>query len=523
MFVRKKRNKSGTISIQVIDKSRGRYRVSKTVGCTRNPDEVGRLYQKGQQIINNLHSNQLQLLPLKSATDLTIQNFTQDLANAQVRTIGPELIFGALFDQLGFGDIPDKLFRHLVIARLAYPTSKLKTVDYLYRYQGIKISPQTIYRFLDKLHSTYQDRVEQITFRHTQQTLGTINVIFYDMTTLYFEADDEDDLRKVGYSKDGKFNQPQIMIGLLVGQQGLPIGYDIYPGNTFEGHTLIPILDSIRDKYDLGRPVVIADSALLSRTNLRALDQAGYQYIVGGRIKNESQVIKDEILAKSKEMKNGDSFSIRRPDGNRLLVTYSSKRVAKYAHNRQRGLRRLEKKIRSGKLTKQQINNRGYNKFLTLEGEIKIDINQSKVRLDQRWDGLKGYVTNSRLWAKTIIKNYSQLWQIEKAFRISKTDLRIRPIYHYQQKRIEAHICIAFTAYTLYKELERRLKTNGVEISPARAGELTHTMYQLTYTLPNSNHSKHFILKMDSEQQLLYDVIHNWSFPRLVRVSQWWS
>ena len=149
-----------------------------------------------------------------------------------------------------FNEIKNTLFRHITIARLAYPASKLKTVDYLYRYLGIDISEDKIYRFLDELNKTYKEKVEKIAYQNTKKHLGgTISVVFYDMTTLYFEAEDEDDLRKIGFSKDGKFQCPQIMLGLLVGKNGYPIGYDIFEGNTFEGHTLIPILEKIQKVY----------------------------------------------------------------------------------------------------------------------------------------------------------------------------------------------------------------------------------------------------------------------------------
>lgn len=513
MFVRKKKNRSGSVSVQIIDKSKG-YRVIKTIGSAVHPDEIEKLWQKGRQFIQETKKKQIPLFPLKTEADLTIENFVEGLSNASIRTLGPELVFGTLFDQLGFGVIPSKLFRHLVIARLAYPTSKLKTVDYLYRYKGITVNIQAIYRFLDNLRSRYKRQVEQIAYQYTKQTLKTITVVFYDMTTLYFETEDEDDLRKIGFSKDGKFQKPQIMLGLLVGERGLPIGYDIFEGNTFEGHTLLPTLKSIQKKHGFGKPVVIADAALLSKDNLKVLKKAGYCFIIGGRIKNESKEIKLQILEKSEGMKDGDNFAIKKPDGSRLLVTYSEKRARKDIRNRERGLRRLQQRVKSGRLTKENINNRGYNKFLTLEGEVKVTIDEEKIKADERWDGLKGYITNSRLGGKKIVENYAQLWQIEKAFRISKTDLRIRPIHHYRRRRIEAHILIAFVAYAIYKELERQLEKHQVKMSPKRAGELTQNMYQLEYSLPNSREHKQIILRMDEEQQTLYDVIFK------VRVSQ---
>jgi transposase len=153
----------------------------------------------------------------------------------------------------------------------------------------------------------------------------------------------------------------------------------------------------------------------------------------------------------------------------RLIISYSQKRAHNDKKNRQKGLKRLEKRVASGKLNKNHINNRGYNKYLSLTGEINVSIDYEKYHADSVWDGLKGYVTNTHLSRSNIIENYSQLWQIEKAFRISKTDLRIRPIYHRLKERIEAHICICFTAYAIYKELERVLKKNNIDISPEKA------------------------------------------------------
>lgn len=328
------------------------------------------------------------------------------------------------------------------------------------------------------------------------------------MTTLYFETEDEDDLRKIGFSKDGKFQKPRIMLGLLVGQNGYPIGYDIFEGNTFEGHTLLPTIENIQKKYGFTKPIVVADAALLSNKNMKNLANQKYQFILGARIKNESEEIKQEILKQSKGLRDGQSFSVKKSDGTRLIITYSDKRQTKDFHNRERGLLKLRQKVKSGKLTKESINNRGYNKFLILKGEVELHIDEDKVKEDQNWDGLKGYITNTRLSPKKITENYRHLWQIEKAFRISKTDLRIRPIYHYRKRRIEAHICIAFVAYTIYKELERLLYKYKAGFSPKRAGELTHNMYELEYKMPNAIEPEKIILKMDNEQQILYRIIH---------------
>ena len=192
----------------------------------------------------------------------------------------------------------------------------------------------------------------------------------------------------------------------------------------------------------------------------------------------------------------------------RLIVQYSDKRAAKDRYNRERGIKRLEKKVASGKLTKANINNRGYNKYLKMEGEVKLSIDREKYEKDGSWDGLKGYLTNTQLDNQNVLDNYKELWHIEKAFRMSKTDLRIRPIFHRKQQRIEAHICIAFTAYCVYKELERALYENKSSLSLKQAAELTHNMYQMEYTLPQSGYTKKILLKMDEQQQELMDLVN---------------
>lgn len=506
MFVRKKRNKGGTTSVQIIDKSEG-YKVVKTVGSSKDKAEIEWLVQKARHIIRTNNGRQQELFSFETAEELILKRFLGRLTNGQVHTIGPELIFGALFDRIGFGIIKEELFRHLVIVRIAYPVSKLKTVDYLYRYQGIRIEKDEIYRFLDKLNDRYKETIERVAFEYSKNVLGIISVVFYDMTTLYFESEDEDDLRKIGFSKDGKFQHPQIMLGLLVGERGYPIGYDIFEGNVFEGHTLLPTLAKISRRYGLGKPVVVADAALLSRDNLKALAEEGYSFIIGARIKNETGEIQRSILVQSLRIKDQEGFAIQKSDGTRLIITYSDQRQKKDAYRRERGLTRLRQQIKSGVLTKEHINNRGYNKFLKLIGNIEVSIDEQKVDADRSWDGLKGYITNTTLSVDKIVENYRQLWQIEKAFRISKTDLRIRPVYHYRKKRIEAHICIAFVAYTIYKEIERLLEKHKAGFSPKRAAELTHTMYALAYQMPSALHQEKIILRMDDEQKTLYNAV----------------
>jgi len=506
MFVRKKKNRSGSVSVQVIDKSKS-YRVVKTIGSSKNLDQINRMFELAKLFIDR-QSKQYSLFPQDQHNNAAVLDFVGNIQNSQVRTVGPELIFGKIFDQIGFDAIPERLFRDIVIARLVYPTSKAKTVDYLFRYQGKTISTQSIYRFLDRLNDQYSLQAQQIAYKHSLSILKHITVVFYDMTSLYFENEDEDDLRKIGFSKDGKFQNPQIMLGLLVGSNGYPIAYDIFEGNTFEGKTLLPVLRRIEQKYGFGKPVVVADAAMLSNENLQNLEQGQFPFIVGARIRNETQPMQEDILRRCGGLRDGQSVVIDKDSTHRLIISYSDKRARKDAHNRQRGLKKLRQKVHSGRLTKEHLNNRGYNKFLRLDGKVKLKIDEEKIVQAARWDGLKGYLTNTDYSPGLVIETYGQLWHVEKAFRISKTDLRIRPMYHYRRRRIEAHVLIAFVAYTIYKELERQLTKGQLPISPQRAIELTQTMYELRFELPNDPEAQHILLKMNAEQQRLYELLY---------------
>lgn len=503
MFVRKKLNSSGSTSVQIIIKARGNYKVVKTIGCSSNEQELQKLFYLGKQEIERLAAQSRLFV---SENDTIVEQVFSAMSNASIRTVGPELIFGKIYDSIGFGTLQEDLFRHLVIARLAFPLSKLKTIEYLYRFQGIMLDLDTVYRFLDKLNSKLKEQVEQIAFAHTLKILqGNISIVFYDMTTLYFEASDEDDLRKTGFSKDGKHQNPQIYIGLLVGLGGYAIGYDIFEGNIYEGHTLIPFIEKVSEKFKLNQPIVVADAGLLSNDNIKALEQKGYEYIIGARLKNEPENIKKQIL--KNQFSEGQVIRINKADRTRLIVSYATNRALKDEHNRMRGLQRLEKQVKAGKLTKSNINNKGYNKYLRLQGDVTIEIDYQKFNQDKSWDGLKGYATNTKLTDKQVIENYKNLWHIEKAFRMSKTDLRIRPIYHRLKHRIEAHICISFTAYCIYKELERVLYKEKASLSLKKAAELTHNMYQVSYMLPESKHTKSQLLKMDDQQAELCQII----------------
>jgi transposase len=497
MFIRKKPNKSGSISVQIIQKNNGKYKVLKTIGSSKDLIEIEFLVQKGQKQINELEKKTE--LPFYAKQEFEFVDSFVEYIDA-IKLVGPELLLGKIFDEIGFNQIKDELFRHLVITRLVYPVSKLKTVDYLYKYKGIEVSVYSIYRYLDKLHREQLEKVKEISLNHTLKLFeGKIAVVFYDVTTLYFEAKEEDDFRKTGFSKDGKHQQPQIVLGLLVSQNGYPLDYDVFEGNKYEGDTLLPVIEHFEKKHKPEQLIVVADAGLLSTKNIQIIINRKYQYILGARIKNESLPIKKQIL--SAKLNDNQSIIIDREDGSRLILSYKKARALKDKDNRKKGLEKLEKKVISGKLSKESINNKGYNKYLKLEGETKISIDYQKYEDDAYWDGLKGYRTNTKLSKEEVIEQYHQLWAVEKTFRISKSDLEIRPIYHHLKRRIEAHICISFSACKVYKELERQLKEKESQKSPEKVIDILKTIYQVSFETPFSSKVHQKLLLKSQEQK----------------------
>lgn len=495
MFVRKKKNKSGVISVQVITKVDGKSKLVKTIGSSKDEGEIQQLVLKGKKFINEYAGQKT--LDFTSTNNLIKSAFENITSHKEV---GTEILLGKIFDEIGFNTVNDNLFRTLVISRLCNPVSKLKTSNYLFEEKNIKLPVHKIYRYLDILYHQEKDQIQKISYDHTLKVLsGVISVVFYDVTTIYFQSDKEDDIRKRGFSKEGKHQNPQIVLGLLVSIDGYPLAFEVFEGNKFEGHTMLPVLDTFKKKYNIKKLVIVADSGLLSNQNISELIQKGYEFILGARIKNETKVIKDKILDLS--LSNGQSDIINKQNGLKIIISYSDKRAKKDKENRDRGLLRLKKQIKSGKITKSNINNRGYNKYLKMEGDIKISIDIDKFNADAQWDGLKGYLTNTSLTKDEIIENYSHLWKIEKAFRISKHDLKVRPIYHRLQNRIEAHIIINFAAYKVYKELERKLKELKAEISPEQAIEIAKTIYVIGANYKNQS-IKHTLLLTKKQRYL---------------------
>ena len=498
--VRKKKNQSGSISVQIVDRTNRGYKVVETLGCSDDETEIDKLHQKAILRINDLSQNLFSKSLDETSEKLLLKKLLSKLTTQDFIPIGDELIFGKIFNNIGCNNLfnnvksirkqEDKnfLFKSLVISRLLYPGSKLELINYLSYFKNIDITSDKIYRFLDTL---YQDeiksRIETCVFEHTKRVMnGEIIVTFYDVTTLYFESESEDDLRRVGFSKEGKIARPQIQLGLFTTLEGYPLSFEVYEGNKYEGHTLIDVLKKFQDRFQLDKkPIVVADRGMLNNDNIAYLENNNYKYILAYKIKNISNDLKEEIknltfiddnVTHNIEFKKVIPFADENDKkqtinvNQRLVLSYSTQRAKKDKYNRTKAIQRLEDKIKSSKtITKKDLKLSYYAKYIDLDdnnSKITFNINNQKIIEDEKLDGIKGFVTNDfTLTANEIIEHYNNQYEVERAFRISKTDLKIRPIYHRLETRIKAHILISFVSYAIYKEFERKLKINDVKFN----------------------------------------------------------
>lgn len=425
----------------------------------------------------------------------------KDLVEEDRVITGIHDIYGKMFDELDLKNIfvnparnksSVEYFRNIVLARIAKPDSKSRSVHMLEENFGVSLDLDSVYKMMDKIDDKSIEKLNSIAYSETKKLFDDkIDVIYFDATTIYFESFTEDigddAIRKNGYSKDLKFNQPQVVLALMVTKEGLPIGYELFSGDTFDGHTLIPSLKILRDKYNVDNVVYVADSGMFNNDNLKELEmleEYNFNYIVGARIKNMQKNIKEQILNKNnyKELNSEISIAnITLDNGRKLVVTYSLKRARKDKADREKAIKKLKDKLEKNISVKSQISNQGYKKYLQLKSnneestcDLSIALNEDKIYEDSLWDGLKGLIVNknSTLSNDEILTQYNNLWQVEESFRITKHDLKIRPVYHWKPSRVKAHIAISFASLLIVRHLEYRIKLQYKKLSPKVIREL---------------------------------------------------
>lgn len=388
---------------------------------------------------------------------------------------GVHEVGNAAYKMLGYDAIlqkrDDNILRDLVLTRLAFPASKHKTRHILARQFGKEHDLDAVYRMMDKLYERI-DLVKKCTFDSMRSLFPhKIDLVLFDVTTLYFETTETDELRQFGYSKDCRFNTTQVVLALATNEDGLPVGYELFVGNKAEVKTLIAAIEHWKTLFEIGSVCFIGDRAMFCRDNLALLDKFKYQYIIATKLRKLPDKIKEKVLDENSYrptvLKNDFAWiNEQKYEGRRLIISYKKQRALQDCKERQQVLEKIQKLIGKEGPTRKLINNSGVKKFTKTDETSKTIINEERVVEDALWDGLHGIITNIEgEKAEALIARYARLWIIEESFRINKHTLKVRPIFHWKPKRIHAHIAICYMTFTVLRHLQYRVNLTQ-KISP---------------------------------------------------------
>jgi transposase len=449
MKIRVVKTASNGKAVQVVRYHQNKRVIMHHIGSAHSEQALNDLLLLADEWIKDF-SSQLSIFPDENPNKLLHLNHSS-FVGVKYRFFYQQI--SALQYQIGLGDLP-ALLNDLVAIRIFEPASKLRSLELMEQFFGIGHSHKTYYKIAPKCIEFKQKIEEKVVGFAKAHYAFDYQLVFYDVTTLYFETFEEDELRKNGFSKDNKSQQPQILIALMVSKEGFPIAYEVFSGNTFEGHTIIPSLQNFIEKNEVKDLTVVADAAMISIENVKQLVLNKINYIVGARLGNISTSMLSNI---DKSIIREDGKSIRiKTDKGYLICSYSAVRYRKDKYEMEKQIEKarqvIEKPSKSKKL-----------KFTQTDG-MKISLNQTLIEKTQKLLGIKGYYTNLETSVadnSTIIQRYHELYRIEQAFRISKNDLQTRPIFHYKEQPIKMHILICFMALVISKHIE--LKT-GISI-----------------------------------------------------------
>lgn len=452
--VRKTKTASGATAIQVVHYTDRTLIVDTHIGSAHTDEEV-RVFMVVARLWIEKASRQSPLFP--ASTDCKGLALVSRCEYLGIRYTFLYEILHKLVARFGFGAYCDKLLQDLVIMRMVEPASKLRSLELLEEYFGIHHRRQAFYEAVPRWIAL-KDCAEQSTLAlATAEFKFDFSLVFYDVTTLYFESFEPDDLRKPGFSKDNKFNQPQIVIGLVVSNEGFPVAYEIFAGNKFEGHTLIPVIESFKRLHVIETLTVVADAAMISLDNIETLKRHNLHYIVGARLGNLPQNLMREI---ADGLQQRDNATLRTETTHGTLVCdFSLKRYRKDKRDMEKQIKKAEGFIRDPAALKR-------TKFLKIDEGTAYQLNAELIEKHTRLLGIKGYYTNleSTVDDRTIISHYHNLWHVEQAFRVAKNDLRMRPIFHFKQETIKVHVLICFMALAVSKYLEIKTATSLQQI-----------------------------------------------------------
>lgn len=491
MFVRKVRTASGAVAVQVMRKAGGRDELVEHVGSAHTDAELGVLLERARRIA----AEGQQVLDFEVPTPVERVDDVADWRAGELvrpdrppagvsgagRTVGTSSrllydVLASVYDRLGFNVVGDAVFRDLVIARIVEPTSKADSMRVLTDLGADVVSYRTIQRHLAQMGpGGYRDLIATRCFAHAGDT-GGLSLILYDVTTLYFEAEKEDELRRVGFSKERRVD-PQIVVGLLVDRFGFPLEISCFDGAKVETHTILPVIEAFCARHDIKQStmVVAADAGMLSANNLKELDGSGLSFIVGSRMTKAPNDLESHFHWNGEVFSDGQIIDTVTPRHSRSRVNniklraepvwdptehsnawravwqYSGKRARRDTQTLAAQEARARSTIDGSKPVKS-------TRFVTISGDDRT-LDEASLARARKLVGLKGYVTNvpaADMPAIEVISKYHDLWHVEASFRMSKHDLAARPMWHRTRESIEAHLTIVFTALAVARRIQNQ-------------------------------------------------------------------
>jgi len=483
-------------SVQIVESIRKgktvRQKIVRYVGIASDEKEEQKLKDLANEIIAKIKvqrekdSDQLSLLNT-SETDVTTgkkklgrkskkkiadilppsQVTLDDIVEEKRIIEGVHDIAGAMFDEMYQGLFAGKrsyqLLRDVVLLRLVYPCSKRRTQEKLSKHFDKVHSLEMIYWMMDQVFPKIS-QIKQMTFEKTKTLFpDKVDLILFDVTTLYFESVEVDELRNYGYSKDHRFNTTQVVLALATNQDGLPVGYELFEGNKAEVSTLAAAIESWKTFFKIDSVCFVGDRAMFSKHNMELLESKGYHYIIAAKLKSLSHSLQASILDEKyyKPTVINNEFAWVgefEHQGQRLITSYKSRRAMKDLNERQRILDKLKKTIGKQSHPKKLITNQGARKFVTMNEDATVILDENKIEESAQWDGLHGILTNMPKETPTaLISRYAKLWVIEDSFRVNKHTLQMRPIFHWAPSRIHAHIAICYMTFSVLRHLQYRV------------------------------------------------------------------
>ena len=456
-YIRKVKTKSGATAVQIVRKAYSRIVHLEHIGSAHTQTQLDMLMALARK---RLLANQPSLFPEK-----------QYPVKIRLKQSFSRLLWQMLLDQyqkLGFGELNDDVFASLCVARLVEPVSKLDSLRILQDLGQKPTAKNRLYRCLTRAAGRdYREKVGRICFSHCGKE--DLSLVLYDVTTLYFEIQKEDGYRRPGLSKERRL-EPQIVVGLLVNRQGFPLALTSFTGNPAETKTILPVLEAFRQEHRLPKITVVADAAMMNQTNLEALAAAGYTYVVGSRLTKVPYDLAEYRKKTGRELTDGGIVTEKPEDKEyRIIYQYREKLASLDKQNIAKQLAKA-KRIVSGQAPVHRA------KFVAFTGKSKY-LNQKLINKAAALVGIKGYVTNLKVPDEQVIEYYHQLFRVEASFRMAKSDLKARPIFHRKRESIEAHLTIVLAAMAVGKTIEAKtgisLKQFVKTLKPIRSGIIT--------------------------------------------------